>query len=150
MPYSRPFSYPYPGEFKTVKDAEGYAKRLYAAILENDSRGEFLGDNARKNRIEIAEKLTVFSGTAPTGNVTDAFQQYSADIAAGNAAPHFRTENGKIVKLYQQVLTAGLEEAYEAGELDSEAEVITAINATNAKLNDLIEALHNTGLLASS
>ncbi len=30
------------------------------------------------------------------------FQLYSADITAGNAAPHFRTENGGIIKLYQQ------------------------------------------------
>jgi hypothetical protein len=38
----------------------------------------------------------------PSTNVTDSFQQYSADIVAGNAAPHFRTENGNIIKLYQQ------------------------------------------------
>jgi hypothetical protein len=41
-----------------------------------------------------------------TGDVvlgdTDAFCFYSADITAGNAAPHFRTENGNIIKLYQQ------------------------------------------------
>jgi hypothetical protein len=38
----------------------------------------------------------------PSTNVADSFQQYSADITAGNAAPHFRTENGNIIKLYQQ------------------------------------------------
>jgi hypothetical protein len=41
------------------------------------------------------------SGITYTTN-TDSFQQYSADITAGNAAPHFRTENGSIIKLYQQ------------------------------------------------
>lgn len=35
---------------------------------------------------------------------TDSFQQYSADIVAGNAAPHFRTENGSVIKLYRQDL----------------------------------------------
>jgi len=45
--------------------------------------------------------LVINNGTAPTGNVTDSFQQYSADITAGNAAPHFRTENGDIVKIYR-------------------------------------------------
>jgi hypothetical protein len=40
--------------------------------------------------------------SVPTLNITDSFQQYSADIVAGNAAPHFRTENGSIIKLYQQ------------------------------------------------
>ncbi len=38
----------------------------------------------------------------PSLNITDSFQQYSADIVAGNAAPHFRTENGDIIKLYKQ------------------------------------------------
>jgi len=42
------------------------------------------------------------TGVAPTTSVADGFQQYSADIVAGNAAPHFRTENGSIVKLYQE------------------------------------------------
>jgi hypothetical protein len=40
--------------------------------------------------------------TAPALSVTDNFHIYSADITAGNAAPHFRTENGSIIKLYQQ------------------------------------------------
>ena len=40
--------------------------------------------------------------TAPSTNVADRFYLYSADITAGNAAPHFRTENGNIIKLYQQ------------------------------------------------
>jgi hypothetical protein len=40
-------------------------------------------------------------GTNPNA-VADHFSMYSADIVAGNAAPHFRTENGNIIKLYQQ------------------------------------------------
>jgi hypothetical protein len=45
---------------------------------------------------------TIHSGISPITNIADAFQQYSADITAGNAAPHFRTEAGNIVKLYTQ------------------------------------------------
>jgi len=41
------------------------------------------------------------NGTAPSTNPTDRFLLYSSDIVAGNAAPHFRTENGDIVKLYR-------------------------------------------------
>jgi hypothetical protein len=41
------------------------------------------------------------NGTPPTTNQADRYYQYSADIVAGNAAPHFRTENGDIVKLYR-------------------------------------------------
>lgn len=53
-----------------------------------------------------SETNTIFqiSGTAPTTSIVDGFQQYSADITAGNAAPHFRTEGGNIIKLYTQNL----------------------------------------------
>jgi nitrogen fixation protein len=46
--------------------------------------------------------IAIANGVAPTTSPADAFQQYSSDITAGNAAPHFRTENGNIIKLYQQ------------------------------------------------
>jgi hypothetical protein len=52
--------------------------------------------------VNAENTFTVHNGTAPSINITDAFQQYSSDITAGNAAPHFRTENGSIVKLYQE------------------------------------------------
>ena len=48
------------------------------------------------------QKIVLNNGTSPSTNLTDAFQQYSADIVAGNAAPHFRTENGSTIKLYQE------------------------------------------------
>jgi hypothetical protein len=44
--------------------------------------------------------IRVRTGSAPSTNPTDSFQIYSADIAAGNAAAHFRTELGDIIKLY--------------------------------------------------
>jgi hypothetical protein len=44
--------------------------------------------------------IGIANGTAPSGSI-DASQLYSADITAGNAAPHFRTENGSIIKLFQ-------------------------------------------------
>lgn len=46
--------------------------------------------------------LSLKNGTNPSASTTDRFNMYSADIVAGNAAPHFRTENGSIIKLYQQ------------------------------------------------
>lgn len=63
-------------------------------------------------------------GVIPTGTAADHFAMYSADIAAGNAAPHFRTENGSIVKLYQ--------------------------NAAVTTPQGLADALTNLGLLAAS
>jgi hypothetical protein len=46
--------------------------------------------------------LRIANGVAPSNSKTDEFKFYSSDITAGNAAPHFRTENGSIIKLYQQ------------------------------------------------
>jgi hypothetical protein len=66
--------------------------------------------------------LGVKSGIAPNGAV-DAFQVYSADITAGNAAPHFRTEVGDVIKLYKQS-SAGI-----------------------ATVGDLVTILTNLGLL---
>ena len=43
--------------------------------------------------------LAQITGTAPTTSPADSFQMYSADIVVGNAAPHFRTENGTVVQL---------------------------------------------------
>lgn len=48
-----------------------------------------------------AKVISVGTGTAPSTSITDGFQMYSADIAAGNAAAHFRTENGGVIKLYR-------------------------------------------------
>lgn len=45
---------------------------------------------------------------------------------------------------------AALKEDYASGDLDTEAEVIAALNATNAMLNKLRTALINLGLVASS
>lgn len=46
--------------------------------------------------------LSIKTGTNPTISTVDRFNLYSADIVAGNAAPHFRTEVGDIIKLYKQ------------------------------------------------
>lgn len=55
----------------------------------------FMGDGG--NTLVVRNHTSV-----PTLNITDSFQQYSADIVAGNAAPHFRTELGDVIKLYKQ------------------------------------------------
>jgi hypothetical protein len=68
--------------------------------------------------------LAQYTGTAPGSSPADAYQQYSAAVATGNAAPHFRTENGNIIKLYQQ----------------SSAGITT--------VSDLVTILQNLGLLS--
>jgi hypothetical protein len=64
------------------------------------------------------------NGVAVNESLTDHFALYSADIVLGNAAPHFRTENGSIIKLYQN----------------------TAVTTTQG----IADALTNLGVLASS
>ena len=49
--------------------------------------------------------LAMGSGTAPSSSPADAFQMYSADFAAGNACPHFLTENGTVIVLNQDLKT---------------------------------------------
>ena len=43
-------------------------------------------------------------GTAPTTMAANTMALYTAAITAGNAVPHFRTENGTVIKLYKQDL----------------------------------------------
>jgi hypothetical protein len=95
-----------------------------------------------------AQLIGIENGTAPSASITNAFIFYAADIAAGNSCPHFRTENGGIIKLYQQPHLADEKTDYTTGDLDTEAEIIAAINATNTKINSVLAALENTGQLA--
>jgi hypothetical protein len=84
------------------------------------------------------------NGTAPTGSFTDGYKQYSADITAGNAAPHFRTENGAIVKVYQETTGVGASTLVTG--------VGTPLTDTDTfdgyTLKQIVKALRNQGLLA--
>lgn len=94
--------------------------------------------------------LIMGGGVAPTTFPADMAHMLVKDQAAGNACFHFYTELGKIIKLYQQAHLADLNAAYGAGELDTEAEVITAMNLTNAKINSLLLYMENLGFIAAS
>jgi hypothetical protein len=88
--------------------------------------------------------VTIKSGTAPSSSSVDTFTMYAADITAGNAAAHFRTENGNVIKLYQE--TTGVAAATFA------ANTGTAVNDASTfdgyTLNQVIKALRNLGILA--
>ena len=93
-----------------------------------------------------AETNTMFvsSGTSPITSITDGFQQYSKDIVAGNAAPHFRTENGAIVKVYQETT------AVTAAAFVSNTSLIVDDSATYGgyTMGQVVAALKAQGLLA--
>jgi hypothetical protein len=88
--------------------------------------------------------LILENGTAPTTNQSDRYYQYSADITAGNAAPHFRTENGNIIKLYQE--TTGIA----AAAFVSNTSLIVDDSATYGgyTMGQVVAALKAQGLLA--
>lgn len=91
-----------------------------------------------------ATNTTIFTnGTAPSSSPTDVFQLYSADITAGNAAPHFRTENGSIIKLYQE--TTGVTASTLVG---GGGTTITDTDTFDGyTLQQVVKALKNLGIL---
>ena len=84
--------------------------------------------------------LAVFNadGSSAYTQKADSFEMYSDDVTAGEAAPHFRTEKGDVVKLYKRV----------------EAALANSANTGDADTDALIEALKaviiNAGLGASA
>jgi hypothetical protein len=80
----------------------------------------------------------------PSVSITDGYVQYSNDITAGNAAPHFRTENGAIVKVYQET-TAVTAATLVSGLGTPLTDTDTFDGYT---LKQIVKALRNQGLLA--
>jgi hypothetical protein len=88
--------------------------------------------------------IAVVNGTAPSSSATDIFHLYSQDITAGNAAPHFRTENGAVIKLYQETTSVG-NAIFSQGGGNSVLDDSTFDGYT---LRQVIKALRNQGILA--
>jgi len=88
--------------------------------------------------------LAISTGISPSSSPADCFQLYSADITAGNAAAHTRTENGAVIKLYQE--TTGVAAATFA------ANTGTAVNDASTfdgyTLGQIVKALRNQGFIA--
>lgn len=101
--------------------------------------GNLFGTNPTETNI-----FGIKSGTAPTSSTADSFKMYSADIVAGNAAPHIRTENGNIVKIYQET-TAVTAATRVGGGGTTLTDSDTFDGYTIAKV---VKALRNLGILA--
>ena len=88
--------------------------------------------------------IYVTSNVAPSASVTDGYKMYSADIVAGNAAPHFRTENGSIIKLYKETT------AVTASTFVANTSLIANDTATfdGYTIGQVVKALRNIGILA--
>jgi hypothetical protein len=83
------------------------------------------------------------NGVPPDESLVDHFAMYSNDITANNAAPHFRTENGAIVKLYQET-TGVVESTLVSGGGTTLTDTDTFDGYT---LKQIVKALKNQGLL---
>jgi hypothetical protein len=74
-------------------------------VLIDSDANVMLGCNAHHTNMTKGVSLTN-AGTAPSAGVANHFAMYGDDIAAGNCAPHFMTENNTIIKLSQSLHTA--------------------------------------------
>jgi hypothetical protein len=91
--------------------------------------------------------LVIENGVGPTASPTNSFIQYSADITSGNAAPHFRTENGSIVKIYQE--TTGVSSATFSSIGGPGSTPLSDLDTYDGyTLQQVVRALRNLGLLA--
>lgn len=86
-----------------------------------------------------------YTNTAVGASVTDGYLQYSADVTAGNAAPHFKTEGGDIVKLF----TGAALTAADAGVVNTgDATTDGVIDNMRIRIGELEARLQAHGLLA--
>ena len=88
----------------SIVRGDGGAKGIQGSLLYITDAGNLLLGSAAAGAA-ATKTLVVETGTPPAGNSVDSFQLYSADFAAGNACPTFRTENGTIIQLNQSLLT---------------------------------------------
>jgi hypothetical protein len=84
MGIRRPSTYSYPPKFTKLEDAENYVKRLYAELLENDSRGEEITARATDKDLKALIVRPEWYGAKGDGTTNDT----SAIQAAITAAEH--------------------------------------------------------------
>jgi len=134
----------------TVNDAVLRYGSTYAFYITEGStivvvfRGGNLGIAQSTFGTSATRTLAISTGTAPGSSPADCFQLYSADITAGNAAAHFRTENGAVVKIYQET-TAVTAATLVGGGGTNITDTDTFGGYT---LQQIAQALRNLGILA--
>ena len=110
------------------------------------SAHDFLLCSNDTERIRLSNEgwFSHINATNPSSSVTDSYVQYSADVVAGNAAPHFRTENGAVIKLYQETTSVGNSTISLGGGLP----VLDDTEFGGYTLRQVVKALQNQGILA--
>jgi len=141
------------GSFQQSVDMYGGTTNL-GYRLDNTGRSAFTSNAAWINSLGLQanDKIVVDgfnlawknSTAVPSNNIADHFRIYSEDITAGNAAPHFRTENGAIVKLYQE--TTGVAAATLVG--NAGTNITDTDTFDGYTLKQVVKVLRNLGILA--
>jgi hypothetical protein len=101
-------------------------------------------NNTERIRLSSSGWFSHTNATNPSSSVTDSYVQYSADVTAGNAAPHFRTENGAVIKLYQETTAVGNSTISVGGG----NAVLDDTEFGGYTLRQVVKALQNQGILA--
>jgi hypothetical protein len=83
----RPSTYSYPPKFNKLEDAENYSKRLYAELLENDSRGEEITARATDKDLKELIVRPEWYGAKGDGVKDDYTALSKAFSVSGNAIP---------------------------------------------------------------
>jgi hypothetical protein len=99
--------------------------------------------NARRPTSGARCVLMVTNGTKST-DTTDTFQLIAKDIVAGNAAPHFYTENGNEIKIYRETTSV----AAAALVTNLGTPITNTCTFDGYTLQQIVKALRNFGQLA--
>jgi hypothetical protein len=139
-------------DVNVIRAVSGGTSVLSTATLGNNiaigtqSAHDFLLCSSDTERIRLSSSgwFSHTTATNPSSSVTDSYVQYSADVTAGNAAPHFRTENGAVIKLYQETTAVG----NSIISLGGGNSVLDDTTFDGYTLRQIVKALRNQGILA--
>lgn len=76
----------------------------FALAVDSTAGSYFMGNlgiGTSSYGASMTNGISMFKSTAPTGNVTDAFQLYGLELGSGVVCPHIRNENGDIIKIHR-------------------------------------------------
>ncbi len=135
--------------WRVIHATAGTNPRSFSVFFGIDANGN-VGVGTVTFGTSAVGSIAVKTGTDPTGSVADQFAMYSADATAGNAAPHFKTETGDVIKLFKGgALTSADTSALSAGGTavlsNSDSGVIDNMRT---RILDLETRLKAVGLLA--
>jgi len=109
-----------------------------------NGKNMYMTDSSSNYILGVNNTFWMQLGTAPTSGMVDHSVFYVADQTAGNACLHTRTENGAIVKLYQETTSVA-----SSTFVSNAGTTITSTDTFDGyTLAKVVKALRNLGILA--